>query len=67
MKIEQHWAGGEAYYLILVGGNRELSVDGGDDWAKDDDYLRGYFEESDWVVEWEDGGVVIPPEGEPAR
>ena len=39
-------------YLILVSTEEEF-VDGYDDWVENYKALKGYFEEANWVVDWE--------------
>lgn len=41
-------------YLILTAADRDFREAGGDAWVEDEASLRQYFDESRWIVQWEE-------------
>lgn len=40
-------------YLVLTAADRAFTDDAGDAWVADDGMLQRFFDEANWVVEWE--------------
>ena len=41
-------------FLILTGADRDLQMSGADNWVDGNAALVRFFEESGWLIEWED-------------
>ncbi|MGW3623797.1 hypothetical protein [Streptomyces sp. NPDC000880] len=39
-------------YFVLTASDREFQNDGGEERVEDEPFLRQFFEEARWVIEW---------------